>query len=55
MEEINKRNGNYCFENCTFIPKNEQSKNRRNTKIFKKKGGVDWWDSKLEKRTIYQK
>lgn len=25
-------NGNYCPENCTWIPKSEQSKNRRNIK-----------------------
>lgn len=29
IERINV-NGNYCPENCTFIPLNEQSKNRRN-------------------------
>lgn len=30
-------NGNYCKENCTFIPRNEQNKNKRNNKWFKAK------------------
>jgi hypothetical protein len=39
-------NGNYCPENCCFIPKAEQSKNRRNTfKITawgETKTGAEW-------------
>lgn len=39
-------NGNYCPENCTWIPKNQQSRNRSNT-IYLTYGGethslADW-------------
>lgn len=27
-------NGDYCPENCTWIPKSEQSKNRRNVRMY---------------------
>jgi hypothetical protein len=38
IERINV-NGNYCPENCTWIPANEQSKNRRPTKEWRKSHG----------------
>lgn len=31
-------NGNYCPENCTWIPRSEQARNRRNNKVVTYKG-----------------
>jgi len=28
-------NGNYCFDNCCFIERGDQNKNRRNNRLFK--------------------
>lgn len=44
--ERKDNDGNYCPENCEFIPKEEQSKNRRNLHLVEYKGKVkmisDW-------------
>jgi hypothetical protein len=45
IERIDVNKG-YCPENCTFIPKKEQTKNRRNTRMFtidqETKSLIDW-------------
>jgi len=46
-------NGNYCPENCCFIPKSEQSKNRRNTLVItawgEAKTASEWMEDERRK------
>lgn len=35
-------NGNYCPENCTWIPMKEQARNRRNVELYEGKTSVEW-------------
>ena len=35
-------NGNYCPENCMWIPMKEQARNRRNVELYEGKTSVEW-------------
>lgn len=49
-------NGNYCPENCTWIPRSRQNRNRRDTRMLtafgETKGIADWVDDPRCKTTL---